>query len=81
MPSQPDRCPACGRALSVSHYDATFRMPDGSELLCFAVPGGLCAACSQLYVEPDLIDELDLGTGRCVFAIESDTELVERASS
>lgn len=56
-------------------------MPDGSELLCFAVPGSLCSTCSQLFVEPDLIDALDLGEGRCIFAIESDTTLGERASS
>ena len=80
MPSQPERCPACGGVLAVSRFDATFRMPDDAELLCFAVPGGLCTVCSQLYVEPDLIDALELGDGRCLFAIESDTELVERAS-
>jgi len=73
-------CPACGEPLSVSTYDTAFRMPDGSELLCFAVPGSLCSTCSQLYVEPDLIDSLDLGDGRCIFAIASDTTLVERAS-
>ena len=65
----------------MSIYDTTFRMPDGSELLCFAVPGSLCSTCSQLFVEPDLIDALDLGEGRCIFAIESDTTLGERASS
>jgi hypothetical protein len=56
-------------------------MPDGTELLCFAVPGSLCATCSQLLVEPDLIDALQLGDGRCIFAIESDITLVEPASS
>jgi len=81
MPSRPACCPVCGDLLDVSSYDAAFRMPDGTELLCFAVPGSLCATCSQLYVEPDLIDALDLGEGRCIFAIESDTMLVERASS
>ena len=74
-------CPACWNPVVVSTYDTAFRMPDGSELLCFAVPGSLCSTCSQLYVEPDLIDALDLGEGRCVFAIQSDTALVERASS
>ncbi len=81
MPSQQAPCPVCGDLLAVSLYDATVRMPDSSELLCFAVPGRLCARCSQLLVEPDLIEALNLGDGRCVFAIASDTTLAERASS
>jgi hypothetical protein len=56
-------------------------MPDGTELLCFTVPGSLCSTCSQLLVDPDLIEAMDLGDGRCIFAIESDTTLVQRASS
>ena len=74
-------CPACGDRLAVSTYDAAFRMLDGTELLCFAVKGSLCSTCSQLLVDPDLIEAMDLGDGRCVFAIQSDTELMERASS
>ena len=81
MASHSVACSLCGNWLAASTYDTAFRMPDGSELLCFAVPGRLCSTCSQLFVDPDLIDALDLGDGRCVFAIESDTTLVERASS
>ena len=81
MASARDRCPACGRRLISSRFDATFRMPDESERLCFAIPGGLCRDCHQLYIDPDLIELLDLPEGRCTFAIESDLVLQERASS
>lgn len=76
-----DRCPACGRHLIRSRFDATFRMPDQTERLCFAIPGGLCDECHQLYIDPELIELLDLPDGRCTFAIESDLVLQERASS
>ena len=56
-------------------------MPDRSERLCFGIPGGLCEDCSQLYIDPDLIELLDLGEGRCVFAIESDLVVQEQAWS
>jgi hypothetical protein len=49
--------------------------------LCFGIPGGLCEDCSQLYIDPALIELLDLGEGRCVFAIESDLVLQEQAWS
>ena len=76
-----DRCPACTKLLISSRFDATFRLPDQSERLCFGIPGGLCADCHQLYIDPDLIELLDLGPGRCTFAIESDLVLQERAWS
>ena len=76
-----DRCPACGRHLISSRFDATFRMSDQTERLCFAIPGGLCDECHQLYIDPELIELLDLPDGRCTFAIESDLVLQERASS
>jgi hypothetical protein len=76
-----DRCPACTRLLISTRFDATFRLPDQSERLCFGIPGGLCADCHQLYIDPDLIELLDLGAGRCTFAIESDVVLQERAWS
>jgi len=81
MATARDRCPVCGRSLVSSRFDATFRMPDESERLCFAIPGGLCGDCHQLYIDPDLIELLDLPDGRCTFAIESDLVLQERASS
>ena len=56
-------------------------MPDQSERLCFGIPGGLCADCHQLYIDPDLIELLDLASGRCTFAIESDLVMQERAWS
>jgi len=43
------------------------------------VPGGLCEDCHQLYIDPDMIELLDLGDGRCVFAIESDLVVQEQA--
>jgi hypothetical protein len=76
-----DRCPACGRRLITTRFDTTFRLPDRSERLCFGIPGGLCEDCSQLYIDPDLIELLDLGEGRCVFAIESDLVVQEQAWS
>jgi hypothetical protein len=81
MATARDRCPACTRLLVSSRFDATFRLPDQSERLCFGIPGGLCADCHQLYIDPDLIELLDLGPGRCTFAIESDLVLQERAWS
>jgi hypothetical protein len=80
MASDRERCPSCDRPLFNSRFDATFRMPDQSERLCFAIPGGLCGHCHQLYIDPDLIDLLDLPDGRCTFAIETDVVLQERAS-
>ena len=76
-----ERCPHCNRNLIVTRFDTTFRMGDRSERLCFGVPGGLCSDCHQLYIDPDLIDLLDLSDGRCVFAIESDLVVQERAWS
>ena len=76
-----DRCPACGHQLISSRFDATFRMSDESERLAFAIPGGLCSDCHQLYIDPDLIELLDLPDGRCTFAIETDLVLQERAAS
>ena len=55
-----DRCPECTRRLVISRFDATFRLPDRTERLCFAVPGGLCEDCHQLYIDPELIEVLDL---------------------
>ena len=76
-----ERCPSCTRKLIVTRFDTTFRMPDRTERLCFGVPGGLCDECRQLYIDPDLIDLLELGEGRCVFAIESDLVVQEQAWS
>ncbi len=79
--AQHERCPGCSRRLIVSRFDTTFRMPDRSERLHFGIPGRLCETCSQLYIDPDLIELLDLGRGRCVFAIESDLVVQEQAGS
>jgi hypothetical protein len=79
LSSERERCPACRRPLIGSRFDTTFRLADGSERLCFGIPAGLCGACHQLYIDPDLIELLDLGTGRCTFAIESDIVLQEQA--
>ena len=76
-----ERCPSCGRRLITTRFDTTFRMSDRSERLCFGIPGGLCEDCHQLYIDPDLIDLLDLREGRCVFAIESDLVVQEQAWS
>lgn len=73
--SQHERCPQCSRRLVNSRFDATFRLDDDSERLCFGIPGGLCEDCHQLYIDPELIELLDVAEGRCVFAIESDAVL------
>jgi hypothetical protein len=75
------RCPQCMRPLINTRYDATFRLADRSERLCFGIPAGLCEDCHQLYIDPELIELLNLGAGRCVFAIESDLVLQEEAWS
>src|SRR3972149_3702416 len=76
-----ERCPQCGRQLINTRFDTTFRLDDGAERLCFGIPGGLCEDCHQLYIDPELIELLDLGDARCVFAIESDRVLQEEAWS
>ena len=81
MPSARERCPRCGMRLVGTRFDTTFRLPDRSERLCFGIPGGLCEDCYQLYVDPELIEALELGQGRCVFVIESDTVGQEQAWS
>ena len=73
-----DRCPQCELGLINSRFDATFRLADATERLCFAVPAALCKACHQLYIDPELVELLDVASGRCVFAIESDRVLQER---
>jgi hypothetical protein len=64
-----------------SRFDTTFRLPDRSERFCFGLSGGLCEDCHQLYIDPELVELLDLGQGRCVFAIESDKVLQEKATA
>ena len=80
MTIRQDHCPECGRTLFESRFDTTFRLDDGVERLCFSLPGGLCLDCNQLFADPDDIDRLGLRRGRCVFAIESDAVLVQRAT-
>lgn len=74
-------CPVCSRSLVSSRFDTTFRLPDGEERYFFAIPASLCAKCQQLYLDPDLIELLDVPDGRCTFAIENDQVLVAEAWS
>lgn len=76
-----DRCPGCSRRLIITRFDTTFRLADRTERLCFGIPGGLCEDCHQLYIDPELIELMDLGDSRCVFAIESDIVMQEEAWS
>jgi hypothetical protein len=76
-----DRCPQCNRQLLNSRFDTAFRMPDASERLCFGIPAALCRDCHQLYLDPEMIQLLEIPRGRCIFAIESDLVLQERAAS
>lgn len=81
MSRSPDqeRCPNCAHRLITSKFDTTFRLADRTERLCFGIPAGLCQACQQLYIEPSLITMMDLADARCVFAIESDRVVQEKA--
>ena len=74
-------CPVCSRSLISSRFDTTFRLPDGDERYFFGIPASLCEKCQQLYLDPDLIELLDVPDGRCTFAIESDQVLVSEAWS
>ena len=74
-------CPVCNRKLFNSRFDATFRLPDGSERFFFALPASLCEICQQLYLDPDLIELLSVPDGRCTFAIETDRVLTRSAWS
>lgn len=76
-----DRCPQCQRALITSRFDTAFRMQDRTERLCFGIPAALCPDCQQLYLDPDLVEMLEVPDGRCTFAIESDVVVRERAWS
>ena len=78
-PPDTERCPGCARRLITSKFDTTFRLADRTERLCFGIPAGLCEECHQLYIEPSLISMLDLAEARCVFAIESDRVMQEKA--
>ena len=69
-------CPVCSRSLVSSRFDATFRLPEGDERLFFGIPASLCETCQQLYLDPELIDLLEVPEGRCTFAIESDQVLL-----
>ncbi len=53
---------------------------DFEERLFFAIPGGLCVPCRQLYVDQQLIGILGLAGARCTFAIESDRVLRANAA-
>jgi hypothetical protein len=74
-------CPVCSRSLVSSRFDTTFRLPDGEERYFFGIPASLCAKCQQLYLDPGLIELLDVPDGRCTFAIETDQVLVTEAWS
>ena len=74
-------CPICSRSLISSRFDTTFRLPDGDERYFFGIPASLCEKCQQLYLDPDLIEVLDVPDGRCTFAIETDQVLVSEAWS
>ncbi len=74
-------CPACSRSLITSRFDATFMLPDGAERLLFGIPASLCDGCQQLYLDPDLIELLEVPQGRCTFAIETDQVLLSEAWS
>ena len=74
-------CPVCSRSLVSSRFDTTFRLPDGDERYFFGIPASLCDKCQQLYLDPDLIELLDVPAGRCTFAIETDQVLVAEAWS
>lgn len=74
-------CPVCSRSLISSRFDTTFRLPDGDERFFFAIPASLCEKCQQLYLDPDLIELLEIPDGRCTFAIETDQVLVSEAWS
>lgn len=72
-------CPVCSRSLISSRFDTTFRLADGDERYFFGIPASLCEKCQQLYLDPDLIELLDVPDARCTFAIESDQVLVTEA--
>lgn len=74
-------CPVCSRSLISSRFDTTFRLSAGDERYFFGIPASLCEKCQQLYLDPDLIELLDIPDGRCTFAIETDQVLVAEAWS
>jgi hypothetical protein len=80
-----ERCPRCGRHLIKSRFDASFRglgmvRPEDDQRV-FGIPAGLCEDCSQLYIDPEILELADLEHKRCVFAIESDSVLLDLAWS
>ena len=74
-------CPVCSRSLISSRFDTTFRLPDGDERFFFGIPASLCEKCQQLYLDPELIELLEVPDARCTFAIETDQVLIAEAWS
>jgi len=65
-----ERCPRCESGWLSTRFDTALRLPDRASGLCFGIPAGLCEGLHQLYIDPELIELLDLGQGRCRLAIE-----------
>ncbi|MEP7159111.1 MAG: hypothetical protein ABI797_06765 [Chloroflexota bacterium] len=74
-------CPVCSRSLISSRFDTTFRLSDGDERFFFGIPASLCEKCQQLYLDPELIELLEVPDARCTFAIETDQVLIAEAWS
>lgn len=74
-------CVSCGSTGIVrSRFDATFRDDAAMiERMVFNVPADLCKRCQVLYIDPDLLEFLNVSAMRCVFAIESDQIMRESA--
>jgi hypothetical protein len=84
-----------GKKVVNSRFDTCFRFtpvgpridpmtmsvaPGGTvERLCFAIPSTLCHECHKLFIDPGLLEILDVVGWRLVFAIESDQVIQERA--
>ena len=61
-----------------SRWDMIFRDVLGKERLIFGCPGAICQTCHQVFVESELIDDLDLKLSECIFAIENDNIYQEK---
>lgn len=74
------RWPHCAATLVVGRFDAAVTTEDGDERLLFAIPGGLCVPCGNLFVAVELWSLLGFTPAdRCTSAILSDVDVLERA--
>ena len=68
----PSTCPQCSNEILTSFFDTIWFRPNKKEKYVFNLPAYFCAKCSELYVEPGILEARGLTGLKCTFAIELD---------